>query len=141
MSALLQGLGITSDDQLRDLADAMGIALNYIGFADDIPNDAPLGPNVINLGGRETYGEGTHWTLWYVSPDEGWSCYFDSYGAPPEDRVVELSPKPLLINQKQVQGDAEEFCGIWAITCAAFIVRAKDKKNALERFLEPFNAL
>jgi hypothetical protein len=140
MSAI-NGYGITTDDQLRNLAKRMGFTLNYVGFAENLPKHAPIGYNIINLGGPETQNQGTHWVLWYVDPSLDFSVYFDSYGAPPEDRVLQLSPLPMIVNGKQLQRYNEEYCGIWAITAAAFIHRSSNKKSALSEFVDKYEAV
>ena len=133
----IQGYGITTDVQLRDLADKMGVRLNYIGFAEDLPKKAPAGFNIINLGGPETGNQGTHWVLWYVGPKE--SIYFDSYGAPPEDPIIRLTSNTLWVNDKQLQGYNEDYCGIWALTAAAHINKSADKKKALTDFVRSYD--
>jgi hypothetical protein len=40
-----------------------------------------------------------------------------------------------------VQKYNEEYCGIWALTCASFINKAKDKKKALYDFVDRYNAV
>jgi hypothetical protein len=133
----MEGYGITTDDQLRELATKMGVKLNYIGFAEDLSKKAPTGFNIINLGGPETRGMGTHWVLWYVGPHE--SAYFDSYGAPPEDPIIKLTPNTLWVNGKQLQGYNEDYCGIWAITAASHLNKAKDIKKALTSFIDSYD--
>lgn len=140
MSAI-RGFGLTTDDQLRELARDMGFSLNYVGFAETLPKHLPIGFNIINLGGPETNDQGTHWTMWYVDPSKQFSVYFDSYGVSPEDPIVSMSPRPLIINKKQVQKYNEEYCGIWALMCASFINKAKNKKRAVHDFVDRYNAV
>lgn len=138
MSAI-RGFGITTDNQLRELARDMGFSLNYVGFAENIPKHLPIGFNIINLGDNKIGG--THWTLWYVDPLLKFSVYFDSYGGPPEDPILQKSPYPIIVNGKQVQKYNEDYCGIWALTCASFINRAKDKKIALNDFVDRYKSV
>lgn len=132
----ISGLGITTDTQLHKIGKLMGVKINYIGYAEDLHSSAPVGYNIINLGDH-TIG-GTHWVLWYVDPSLKYSIYCDSYGAPPEDNVVKLTPRPLFFNVKQLQGYDEEYCGIWAITLASILNKASDKKKAFDAFLRMF---
>lgn len=138
MSAI-RGLGLTTDDQLREIGRTLGIDFNYIGFAEELPSKPPLGFNIINLG--DEYMGGSHWTTWYIDPQKKFSIYFDSYAGPPEDKVVQLSPKPLFINNKQVQRYNEEYCGVWALMASSAINRAKDKKNAIQAFVDRFHSV
>jgi hypothetical protein len=139
MARSISGYGITTDEQLVSLAHDMGVDINYVGFAEDLPNKAPPGFNIINIG-DERIG-GSHWVLWYVDPEGKLSIYFDSYGAPPEDDIVKRSPLPLWVNGKQVQRYDEEFCGIWAIVCASVLSRASDKKKAFVEFMGRYEAV
>jgi hypothetical protein len=65
--------------------------------------------------------------LW-VEPHQ--VLYSDSYGAPPEDKILELiNHQTLYFNKKQIQGYDESHCGIWALQTALAIYKGylKDK--------------
>jgi hypothetical protein len=136
----MEGYGITSDEQLRKIAKQLGFKLNYVGFAEDLPNKLPTGINIINLG-DESIG-GSHWTLMFL--DKKNVYYFDSYGTPPEDSIVRLAEEAgyqLYWTTKQVQGYNEEYCGIWALMMAKTLYNAKDKKRAMDMFLDQYNSV
>lgn len=133
----INGFGITSADQLRELANRLNVKINYIGFAEQLKHLPKPGFSIINLG-DDTIG-GTHWVLWYIDPQRKHDIYFDSYGAPPEDKIIELSKSDdIIINSKQVQGYYEQYCGIWAITAAAYLNRHVNKKKAFSDFIAKF---
>jgi len=129
-------LGITSDEQLRDIAKQMGLPkINYIGFAEDMRKLPKDGLSIINLGDDQQGG--THWTMLWVEKD--YVIYFDSYGVGPEDNIIKLADKrTIAYNTKQIQGYTESFCGIWALCAAAFIAKKKDKATALNEFVDQF---
>lgn len=79
----INGLGVTSDQQLKRLAAQLGVDITYIGYADDLEK-LPLGFSIINLGNLQQGG--THWTLLYNDGNQ--IVYFDSYGALPEDSII-----------------------------------------------------
>lgn len=138
--------GIMSDDDLRQLARKLGFRISKITFDEDININGGLlyGINIINLGDEQIGG--THWTLWFVPKDRsGVTYYFDSFGAPPEDHIVELSKrkgKDIIYNNKQIQGYSEQHCGIWALLMAKTLFDAKkqDRTKAFDDFINA-NAL
>lgn len=139
----IRGYGITTDDQLRNLAKEMHLKLNYIGFAEQLPPKAPAGYNIINLGDKSIGG--SHWVLWFVDPNMRYSIYVDSFGAPPEDEIIKIAPSPLYISDKQIQGFYEEYCGLWALLTASALNKVNDteseKKGALYQFLKRYKSV
>lgn len=138
--------GIMSDNDLRELASKLAFRINKITFDEDIDVNGgmPFGVNIINLGDEQIGG--THWTLWFVPRDTSkLTFYFDSYGAPPEDNIVELSKrkgKNIVYNSKQIQGYSEQHCGVWSLLMAKELYDAKknDREQVFARFIEQ-NAL
>lgn len=129
-------LGITSDEQLRDIAKQIGLPkINYIGFAENLRKLPKDGLSIINLGDDQQGG--THWTMLWVEPE--YVIYFDSYGVGPEDNIIRLAGRRTIsYNTKQIQGYTESFCGIWALCAAAFIAKKKHKATALNEFVDQF---
>lgn len=128
-------LGITSDQQLVDLAKKMGLKVNYIGFAEDMKKLPKDGLSIINLG-DDNMG-GSHWTMLWVEPDK--ITYFDSYGVGPENNIIKLAgDRQVIFNKKQVQRYEEEHCGVWVLCAAAAIANKKNKPQALEEYIDQF---
>jgi hypothetical protein len=133
-------LGIMSDQDLRHMAKRLGFAINKITFAEDLDPDGelPYGVNVINLGDNDIGG--THWTLWYVPRDDNKTYYFDSFGGPPEDNIVNFSFKhnrEVVISSKQIQQFNESHCGVWSLLMGKVLNSAKkeDRKNVFTDFV------
>lgn len=132
-------LGFTTDEQLQEFAMDRGFQFNFIGFSDELLHKkVPLGHNLINLGGRETNGEGSHWVYWYNDLKGRFSLYFDSMGVGPEDEIFDLSYKPLYINHKQIQRYDEDHCGIYVINAATYVHNARDKKRSIKDFVKGY---
>jgi hypothetical protein len=129
--------GITTDSQLRKIAEQMGFSkINYIGFAENLRELPKNGLSIINLGDNRQGG--SHWTMLWIEPK--YVIYFDSYGVGPEDNIIHLAGnRTISYNTKQVQGYTESFCGIWALCAAAFISKKKDKSRALDEFVDQYN--
>lgn len=134
-------LGITSDQQLRQIAEWMGLpSISYIGFAEDL-RKLPEGLSIINLGGHQG---GTHWTMLWAEPKM--VIYCDSYGVGPEDNIIKLARgRPIIFNTKQVQRYDEAHCGIWVLLSALAIQDGKKRgiepKKALDSFIGGFLAV
>lgn len=130
----MDGLGITSDRQLLDLAEKNGLQINYIGFAEDL-DTLPNGFSIINLGDDRLGG--THWTMLYSDPNQ--VIYSDSYGVGPEDIILQLARgRDVYWNTKQVQGYHESYCGVWVLCTALAIKDEKNKTEALNKYLSQF---
>lgn len=134
-----QGLGITSDGQLREIAEKIDIpGPNFIGFAEDL-RELPGGISILNLG--DHFRSGTHWVLLYTTPNQ--ITYFDSYGVGPEDEIIQLAgDRKIHYNTKQVQRYEEEHCGVWALLAAKAIIDSKkDSSEAIDDFVASFEAV
>lgn len=134
-----KGLGITSDGQLREIANKMDLpAISYIGFAEDLGN-LHDGLSIINLG--DSYRSGTHWVALWVEPKR--LTYFDSYGVGPEDEIIQLAgDRKIHYNTKQVQRYEEAHCGVWALLAAKAIIDSKkDSSEAIDDFVASFEAV
>jgi hypothetical protein len=150
--------GITSSNQLIDLAKELKINLKFIGLTNQLQsiNDAgassrstrgvhpgaPRGLNPINSGsyiiniGNES---GTHWTCGFIKDKE--MFYFDSYAVGPEDDLIDILntnskvTKVFYNNDFQFQGIEEQLCGIYCILFLYHMQNSK-KKSLVDRFNE-----
>lgn len=123
MTSFIEKYGITSDDDLHNLAKQMGFNIDYIGFAENlnISNLNMLKERnliVINLGNNII--SGTHW-CGIVLFNNGNSFYFDSFCSPPEDILIEklksFGVKNIVYNDYfQLQGLTELLCGVWVLS-------------------------
>lgn len=137
----IKGLGMTTDSQLLELANRMGLPqINYIGFAEDLRR-INNGLTIINLG--DDFIGGTHWTIFWADNDN--LVYFDSYGAPPEDNILRYAGnRTVSYNEKQVQGYHEEFCGVWVLLAGLAMYEGykknKDPAGALKAFIDSYHS-
>lgn len=71
---------------------------------------------IINTATRDTGGE--HWVAYFNSPQRQHVVYWDSFGMPPDARLLEFlktSGKRVVRNTTHVQHIKAESCGYWAI--------------------------
>lgn len=134
LNKFIEGYGLTSDSQLKEIAKKLKINLKYIGFAEDFKY-LGNGSYIINLGNNSIGG--THWCALFIEGDTGF--YFDSYYAPPEDILINKligHIKNLIYNDYfQFQGINEQLCGIYCIVFLYHMTHSK-KKNLIDRFKE-----
>jgi hypothetical protein len=134
INKLIKEFGISSDIQLKQLADELGLNLIYVGFAENLPADAKNGCYIINLGDFDRGG--THWTCLYIEKPNGF--YYDSYAGAPEDKVIQWLEqngiKNLIWNDYfQMQKLEETLCGIYCIIFLYHMTYNK-KKSLMDRF-------
>jgi hypothetical protein len=83
---------------------------------------------ILNLDGE---GIGTHWVGLQNIGNKN-ICYFDSYGAPPTDNIVNQIKKRhhnLITNDNQLQS-------FYSSTCGFFVIYVMDKLNAGNKFID-----
>lgn len=150
INRFIKEFGISSDIQLKQLADELGLNLVYIGFAENLPTNVTNGccsrsensPRkrggcyIINLGDFDRGG--SHWTCLYV--EKPTAFYYDSFAGPPEDIVItwleKNNVKTLIYNDYfQMQGIKETLCGIYCIVFMYCMTNSK-KKHLMDRFKE-----
>ena len=134
INKLIKEFGISSDIQLKQLADELGLNLIYVGFAENLPADAKNGCYIINLGDFDRGG--THWTCLYIEKPNAF--YYDSYAGAPEDKVIQWLEqngiKNLIWNDYfQMQKLEETLCGIYCIIFLYHMTYNK-KKSLMDRF-------
>jgi transposase len=135
----ISGYGITSSQQLIDLAKELNINLKYVGITNNLINVKPItnGSYIINIG--DPGSGGTHWTSLFVQGNEAF--YFDSYAVAPEDDLIDILNtnskvnKVTYNNNYQTQGVDESLCGIWSIMLLYHMQNSK-KKDLKDRFNE-----
>lgn len=126
-------LTTTSDTQLKEYANRMGLPLNNILMRDEMNKLKDDGFYIINL--DNSNGNGTHWTVCYYYPLQ--SYYFDSYGfVPPLE--VEQKIKPYLYNDADIQDFNSEACGYYALAFIKFLYDKTNKEVAFKEFLRLF---
>lgn len=135
--AFINKFGITSNEQLSDLAKKLNIKLNFVGLTDNLKN-ITNGSYIINMGDKETNtSNGSHWTSLYV--EEPNCLYMDSYAVLPEDTLMEIleknkNIKKIIYNDYfQFQDISEQLCGVW---CLIFLYHMNRNKHLslIERF-------
>lgn len=126
-------LTTTSDTQLKEYTEKLGLPLNNILMRDEMNELKKDGFYIINL--DNSNGNGTHWTSLYFHPLN--SCYFDSYGfVPPLE--VEQKIKPYIYNDADIQDFNSEACGYYALAFIKFLNDKTNKEVAFKEFLKLF---
>jgi hypothetical protein len=81
-------------------------------------------------------GSGTHWIcISNISPN--YVYYFDSYGEPSPDHLVELmhhTHKNIIYNTKQLQNLQSSSCGEWCVFFLKQILKGKKPQEILNYF-------
>lgn len=139
LKEFISGYGITSSQQLIDLAKKLNINLKYVGITNNLINVKPItnGSYIINMGDPGSFG--THWCSITIQGNEAF--YFDSYSVSPEDDLIDILNsnskvnKVIYNNDFQFQGINEQLCGVWAIMFLYHMQNSK-KKTLIEKFNE-----
>jgi hypothetical protein len=136
LQKFISGYGITSSNQLIELAKEFNINLKFIGLTNDLKNkEITNGSYIINIGDDM----GTHWASLYLQNNEAF--YFDSYAAAPENDLIDILnsnskvTKVIYNNEYQLQGINEQLCGIWCIMFLYHMQNSK-KKSLVDKFNE-----
>lgn len=130
---MIMALTTTSDTQLKEYTEKLGLPLNNILMRDEMNELKKDGFYIINL--DNSNGNGTHWTSLYFHPLN--SCYFDSYGfVPPLE--VEQKIKPYIYNDADIQDFNSEACGYYALAFIKFLNDKTNKEVAFKEFLKLF---
>ncbi len=135
LKEFIYGYGITSSNQLIDLAKELKINLKFIGLTNQLKDINPItnGSYIINIGDNM----GSDWTSLFVKDNE--ALYFDSYNAAPENDLIDILNtnskinKVIYNNQYQLQGIDETLCGIWSIMFLYNMQNSK-KKSLIDKF-------
>ena len=71
------------------------------------PTPNPIECGILNHDDRD--GPGTHWTCWHKR--QGLKVYFDSYGLPPPDEMVDYLRPEIRYNTDELQRRGDVVCG------------------------------
>ncbi len=124
-----------SNVDIEDTMHNLKIPLNMCVPKDALNNHKPkVGNYIINLGNASTGG--SHWCSLIVCKSE--TLYYDSYGQPPPNDVIQfIGKKKLTYNTDQVQDLTDTTCGYYAMTIIHFC--HINKQYPLSKFLNLFN--
>lgn len=114
--------------------------LKHVGpYSGDYPHDMlpnklkPTEYLIINL---DNYGQpGTHWVCVLNHPNLDFVFYYDSYGLPPSDRIVQLlstANKDIRFNSSVLQLDKSIMCGYYC----AYLIEEFDKNPTVENLYD-----
>ena len=133
----------TSNYELLNICEKLKIPLVGIYSKDQIPKELSNGGYIINL--QDLYdketgekNEGTHWTGLYVFKNNQ-AIYFDSFGFPPPNIIVQLLKKQNIkcqINLKEIQNINSSTCGKYVI---AFLIYVSKYSLNIEPFITQFS--
>ena len=75
---------------------------------DTLPKNPKLNEcGILNL--DSSYGDGTHWLMWFKKGKD--KFYFYSYGVQPPSELIAYLKSPIFYNSERVQQNDEVFCG------------------------------
>jgi hypothetical protein len=119
---------LSNMDMLKILK-SQNININGVFMKDELPK-LKEGFYIVNLASEKEHNGGTHWLVFYYTPER--SYYFDAYGelAPLE---IHNRIKPYVYNKKQIQDYDSTACGYY---CLAFIMYMNEFKNKLDAFIK-----
>lgn len=103
--------GASSENDLHVLAQALNLKVNFIGSLYDLQS-LKEGNYIILITPSKNIHSG-HWTALKVSKDK--AEYYDGYGMPPPQLLVDNIHVPLYYNNKQIQDMRSSHCGIYSI--------------------------
>lgn len=97
---------------------------------EDIYKIGEEGYYVINL--DEKTGPGTHWTTMYYNPK--FTFYFDSFGLPPPQELIEKTDDKIVYNSSQYQNMKSVLCGYYCIMFINELQRTGDYYHFVDMF-------
>ena len=108
----------TSETDLYNMAQQRGIDNFEVLAIDELAKHKKIlsGSYIINSAPRSTGGK--HWVSAFYSPKHKYIHLFDSFGMPPDPRLVKWlksSGKEILTNTGHLQDIKEATCGLWCI--------------------------
>jgi hypothetical protein len=83
---------------------------------DKLPRKLTNGSYIINA--DESSGPGTHWTGLYSGKNQKYTIIYDSFGMPPDDRILRLAKsgtKPVVALNGQIQDLKSSACGYYVV--------------------------
>ena len=137
--------GITSDIDLEELANRMGLKLNYIGFKNELPQVPHKGSYIINLASSDDGTGGTHWVA--LRLDKYGAIYFDPFGMPEPIAVnkfimkwVKNNENKVIRNTTDIQSITSNWCGQYSVAALATFDQKKNQSlsKRLNNFISEF---
>lgn len=135
----------TSDQQLKQLAEIIGIHILQIKTKDSFIGKAKNGFYICNL--DDNTGPGTHWVTFLISDKH--AVYFDPFGlSPPKEVVTFISKKRLILyNSDQIQHIQSEACGYYNLDFIQWFSKYKPSDlntirkigHKLSKYSQPYN--
>lgn len=120
-----------------DIMEMMKPYKNFIGvFSRD--NTEYLKKNqslILNLGDHNS--EGTHWVALYKNKDGSKVFYFDSYGFPPVQEIVDIYKKhknKIVYSSNKIQKDNSIMCGYYAMMFIREMYKDKNMYDFIYNF-------
>jgi|SRR5208283_5291899 len=140
MSLSKLNAGASSIEDLNNLSKNLKIPISFIGSIYDFK---PLKLNnkrgaILLLSPSKKIVNG-HWvSIYKVSPTHYY--YFDSYGVPPAQILVNsIGNKNLYYNSYQIQDLRSSHCGIYAIYYIYYMMKYKNPNEALTKLINHFH--
>jgi hypothetical protein len=130
----------TSDSDLMRLAPLNGVRNLVIFSADTLPRRKKVPSSVagiVNQDDLESGRGGTHWVAYYNSPDRNHVMYYDSFGMPPDPRLLKYlktSGKRVMGISSQQQDINSQACGQFAIHFLSEMTKGTSVGTYLSRF-------
>lgn len=130
--------------EVEKLANDMGIPIKDIlvkKFDKTPKKKLKKGNYLINISDDD---DGTHWTGMIINDNE--CFYFDSFGMPPPEYVIEKIPsamkKNFHLNRKQIQDYDSDACGLFCLAFfTAFLLDASGTKSRNKYMLDYLDKL
>ena len=92
---------------------------------DKVPTDLKYGGYVINT--DESYKPGEHWIVMFI-PNKGDAEYFDSFGQPPQQRLL---VKDFVYNAVRLQKTLSNACGFYCVYYILMRARGMNMKEII----------
>jgi hypothetical protein len=126
---------ITSRNTLIEEFKRFRIPVHFMDYDEKFKKPKEVGGYVINLGNEQN--SGTHWTaLWYDGENE---YYWDPYGFPPPQRVVD-EVGDYYFNNTVIQDVLDGRCGLYVFMFLYHMTYGKGKTGPkYKRFLKKFS--
>jgi hypothetical protein len=118
----------TSEDDLLEMCKHYGIPCHGTFIPSEL-TELKKGNYILNLNGS------SHW-CGLICDDT--CCYFDSFGFPPDQRIVDMM-KDYMYNPYDIQALPSSSCGFYVVAFLKFMNGKKDKERAFKLFLEQFS--
>lgn len=133
-------MSITSETDLREVADEIKLPLNGIFNKDEIPSRIRKGAYIINLEDSKSssgqWNEGSHWVGLWIEPPYG--VYFDPFGiSPPAQIQLFIHSLDEMWSNVQIQNEYSGWCGYYTLSFLLYMSRNRGGiKERFHKFLQ-----